>query len=77
MKTCVYDTMPQKSGEKRRHFEIKQRMSAAPLTKRPKTGEAIRRVVLGGYGVRKSGGSAEEPKSSEGNCCCGPSGCCD
>jgi len=73
MTTCVYETIPQKVGEKPRFFEIKQSMNAAPLTKHPDTGEPIRRVVLGGFGVLKSGG-AEKP--SGGSSCCGPSGCC-
>jgi predicted nucleic acid-binding Zn ribbon protein len=74
MTTYVYETIPQKSGEKPRHFEIKQNMNAAPLTKHPETGEPIRRVILGGYGVLKSGASAEAGK---GGCCCGSEGDCD
>ena len=73
MTTYVYETIPQQAGEKPRFFEIKQSMNAAPLTKHPDTGEPIRRVVLGGFGVLKSGG-AEKP--SGGSSCCGPSGCC-
>ena len=73
MTTYVYETIEQQAGEKPRFFEIKQSMNAAPLTKHPDTGEPIRRVVLGGFGVLKSGG-AEKP--SGGSSCCGPSGCC-
>lgn len=73
MTTYVYETIPQQAGEKPRFFEIKQSMNAAPLTKHPDTGEPIRRVVMGGFGVLKSGG-AEKP--SGGSSCCGPSGCC-
>ena len=76
MTTYVYETIPQKAGEKPRYFEIRQNMKDTPLTKHPETAEPIRRVVLGGYGVLKSGGSAEKPKSSEGNCGCGSAGCC-
>ena len=76
MTTYVYETIPHKKGEKPEFFEIKQGMKDAPLTKHPESGKPIRRTVLGGYGVLKSGG-AKEPKSSGGNCCCGPSGCCD
>jgi predicted nucleic acid-binding Zn ribbon protein len=73
MTTYVYETIPSKAGEKLKFFEIKQSMNAAPLTKHPDTGEPIRRVVLGGLGVLKSGGAE---KSAKGGSCCGPSGCC-
>ena len=73
MTTYVYETIPSKSGEKPRYFEIKQGMSDAPLTKHPETGEAIRRVVLGGFGVLSSGKAGGA--SSSGDSCCGPS--CD
>ncbi|MFA5263877.1 MAG: zinc ribbon domain-containing protein [Opitutaceae bacterium] len=73
MTTYVYETIPSKAGEKPRLFEIKQSMNAEPLTKHPTTGEPIRRVVIGGFGVLKSGG-AEKP--SRGGGCCGPRGCC-
>jgi predicted nucleic acid-binding Zn ribbon protein len=77
MTTHVYEAIPQKPGEKPEYFELQQSMNEAPLTKHPTTGQPVRRVVPGGYGVLKSGGSAEKPKSSEGNGCCGPSGCRD
>ncbi len=74
MTTYVYEPIQQKAGEKPRHFEIKQSMNATPLTKHPETGEPIRRVVLGGFGVLSSGKSGGEPPP--GGTCCGPScGC--
>jgi predicted nucleic acid-binding Zn ribbon protein len=75
MTTYVYETIPPKTGEKPRYHEIKQSMSDAPLTKHPETGEPIRRVVLGGFGVLSSGksGSQTPPSGSSG---CGPNcGC--
>ena len=72
MTTYVYETVPQKAGQKPRHFEIKQSMQDAPLTKHPETGEPIRRVVLGGFGVLSSGKAADQ--SSPANSGCGP-GC--
>jgi predicted nucleic acid-binding Zn ribbon protein len=54
MTTYVYETIPSKAGEKPRYFEIKQNMNAKALTKHPETGEPIRRVVLGGFGVLSS-----------------------
>lgn len=73
MAIYVYETIPQKSGEKPRYYEIQQGMKDAPLTKHPETGEPIRRVVLGGLGVLSSG---TRGKDSSGGGCCGGSGCC-
>jgi predicted nucleic acid-binding Zn ribbon protein len=72
MTTYVYENIPSKPGEKPRYFEIKQNMNAKPLTKHPETGEPIRRVVLGGFGMLSS-----KPASNSGSACgCGPGGCC-
>jgi predicted nucleic acid-binding Zn ribbon protein len=73
MTTYVYETIPVKPGEKPQYFEIKQSMKDAALTKHPETGEPIRRVVLGGFGVLSSGKSGGEAPAS-GSSCCGP-GC--
>jgi len=71
--TYLYETIPLRAGDQPRHYEIQQGMNDAPLTRHPQTGEAIRRVILGGWGVftAKSGGD-----SKAGDCGCGPSGCC-
>jgi hypothetical protein len=72
--TYLYESIPAREGGKVKQYEIKQGAYDAPLTRHPETGEAIRRVVLGGWGLVSSkpvGGS-----SSEGGCGCGPSGCC-
>lgn len=69
MTTYVYEAIPSKSGEKPRYFEFKQGMNDAPLTKHPETGELIRRVVLGGFGVLSS-----KPVSGNSGSSCGP-GC--
>jgi arsenite-transporting ATPase len=75
MTTYVYETIPQKEGEKPRYHELKQSMSDAPLTKHPETGEPIRRVVLGGFGVLSSGKASQAARASSG-AGCGPScGC--
>jgi predicted nucleic acid-binding Zn ribbon protein len=76
MTTYVYETIPQKPGEKPRYFEIKQAMSDQPLTKHPDSGEAIRRVVLGGYGVLSSSAKKSSKGAADGRCC-GGSGCCN
>ena len=54
MTTYVYETIPAKSGEKPSYFEFKQSMNDAPFSKHPETGEPIRRVLLGGFGVLSS-----------------------
>ncbi len=72
--TYLYETIPARKGEEPKQYEIKQSASEAPLTRHPGTGEPIRRVILGGWGLmtsKSSGGS-----SSSGGCGCGPGGCC-
>lgn len=56
MATYVYETIPLKSDESPRRFEIQQSMKDAPLTHHPDTGETVRRVISGGYGVMSAGG---------------------
>jgi predicted nucleic acid-binding Zn ribbon protein len=50
MATYVYETVPQKKGEKPRRFELVQKMTDAAFTHDPKTGEPVRRVIIGGCG---------------------------
>ena len=40
-----------------RRIEVKQSMKDEPLRVDPKTGEAVRRVISGGYGVHVPGSS--------------------
>jgi predicted nucleic acid-binding Zn ribbon protein len=75
MTTYVYETIPQIQDEKPEYFEVKQSMEDAPLTQHPENGRPIRRVVLGGYGVLKSGGAAKSDTADKGGCGCGPAGC--
>lgn len=75
MNTYVYETMPETSGKKPVYFEIKQSEQDAPLTRHPESGVPIRRVVLGGFGVLKSGVKAK-PAAPAGGCGCGPGECC-
>ncbi len=78
MTTYVYETIPSKAGEKPRYFEIKQSIKDPTLTKHPETGEPIRRVVLGGFGVLKKDGPKGKSGSGSGagSCGCGTAGCC-
>lgn len=50
MATYVYETIPQKKGQKTRRFEYVQKMSDAALTHDPETGEPVKRVIIGGSG---------------------------
>ena len=77
MTTYVYETIPSREGEKPRYFEIKQSIKDAALAKHPETGEPIRRVVLGGFGVLKKGDGASGGAGGKGGACgCGTPGCC-
>ena len=73
--TYLYETIPSKPGEEVRRYEIKQSIHDEALTQHPETGEPIRRVILGGWGLPslKSGKSSS---SSNTGCGCGPGGCC-
>ena len=57
MATYIYETIPQSSKQKPRQFEVAQRMSDKPLTKDPKTGQPVRRVITGGSGIVTHGAS--------------------
>jgi len=73
MTTYIYETVPEEGGVSRR-YEIRQSMKDAPLGVHPETGEKIRRVPAGGYGILKSG-SAARPSVPSGGHCCGGAGC--
>ena len=50
MTTYVYETIPQRPGEKAERFEVRQSMQDTPLQRHPETGVPVRRVIAGGYG---------------------------
>jgi predicted nucleic acid-binding Zn ribbon protein len=50
MATYIYETIPQKKGQKPRRFEVLQKMTDPPLTRDPETGLPVRRVITGGSG---------------------------
>ena len=53
MATYIYETTdPTKPV---RQFELQQSVKEAPLTQHPETGEAIRRVITGGFGYMAAG----------------------
>jgi predicted nucleic acid-binding Zn ribbon protein len=49
--TYLYETIPSLEGEEVKRYEIQQGMHDLALTVHPETGEAIRRVILGGWGL--------------------------
>ena len=57
MATYVYETIPRNAKQKPRRFEVVQKMSDPALTKDPKTGEPVRRVIVGGSGWVTHGAS--------------------
>jgi predicted nucleic acid-binding Zn ribbon protein len=54
MPTYVYETIPQKTGERPQQFELQQSMKDAPLAKHPETDVPVRRVITGGFGITSS-----------------------
>ena len=65
MPTYVYETTD--PGKPVRRFEVTQSMNDKPLTVDPKTGEPVRRVISGGYGVHVKGGSTGPSVGSVGS----------
>jgi predicted nucleic acid-binding Zn ribbon protein len=72
MPTYIYETTD--PAKPVRRFEVKQSMKDDPLRVDPETGEAVRRVISGGYGVHVTGGSRGPSVGSAGGGGCGP-GC--
>ncbi len=80
MATYVYETIPQRAGERPRRFEVIQSMKDDAFTRHPDTGEPVRRVVTGGFGLMGVGTKATPAAHAEhgggGGCGCGGScGC--
>ncbi|MDP1578783.1 MAG: zinc ribbon domain-containing protein [Candidatus Didemnitutus sp.] len=68
MATYVYETLPQQSGVTPRRFEVVQSMKDAPLQRDPVTGEPVRRVITGGFGLMGVGPPAAEAPAASGGC---------
>ena len=67
MKTYIYEIVRSGCCEEPKYYEIEQAEEDAPLAKHPETGEAIRRVIVGGKPLAKEPGD---------RCCGGGSDCC-
>lgn len=78
MPTYVYETLPAQTGTKAKQFEIRQSIKDPALTKHPESGEPIRRIITGGYGLvtgsstSQGGGHTHTHTTS---CGCGAGGC--
>ena len=73
MATYIYETTDETQPV--RQFEIQQSMKDAPLVQHPATGEAIRRVITGGYGYISAGGEARQSAPASGGSCGSGCGC--
>jgi predicted nucleic acid-binding Zn ribbon protein len=69
MTTYVYETIPSQPDAEPRRFEVRQSMHDAPLKRHPETGEPVRRVIAGGYGVITQK-AAPPPQPCGGQCAC-------
>lgn len=77
MATYIYETVPRQSDETPRRFEIVQSMKDAPLTRHPDTGEPVRRVISGGYGIMsKPQASSFSPSTTAAPAGCAPGCAC-
>lgn len=65
MATYIYETIPQKKGEKPQQFELQQSMKDAPLTQHPESGVPVRRLITGGLGFT---GSAKQDSGGGQSC---------
>jgi hypothetical protein len=71
--TYVYETIPEQPGEPPRRFEVVQSMKDAPLTRDPDSGQRVRRVISGGYGLM---GVAEKNSPPSASAPCAPGCAC-
>ncbi len=80
MATYVYETVPKRAGELPVRFEVIQSMKDKPLARHPDTGEPVRRVITGGYGLMGVGAKAtparQATRGGGGGCGCGGSCMC-
>ncbi len=66
MATYIYETIPNKPGQKPKRFEVVQKMSDPPLTTDPASGLPVRRVIVGGSGLVTHGASILSMKVKRG-----------
>lgn len=66
MPTYIYETTD--PARPVRRFEVRQSMKEEPLRVDPETGEPVRRVISGGYGVHVAGGASRPAPRRGGGC---------
>jgi predicted nucleic acid-binding Zn ribbon protein len=76
MATYIYETVPESTEIPARRFEVRQSMLDAPLTHDPETGQPVRRVISGGFGLMTGSKNAPSLGSSSHSCGSGHCGCC-
>ncbi|WP_438479648.1 FmdB family zinc ribbon protein [Oleiharenicola lentus] len=80
MATYIYETIPRQPDKLPRRFEVVQSMKDAPLKTDPETGEAVRRVISGGFGlmgvVEKKSSKAPTAASAAKTAACAPGCAC-
>ena len=73
MATYVYETIPRQPDETPRRFEVVQSMKDKPLIRHPDTGEPVKRVITGGFGlmgVSEKGPAPAPATSCRPGCAC-------
>jgi len=70
MPVYVYETIPPLPDQPVRRFEVKQSMSEPALTRDPQSGQPVRRVISGGYGLMMKGDSGGD--CADGSCAVAP-----
>lgn len=73
MPTYIYETIPSDPARAPRRFEVFQRMSDQAMVTDPDTGEAVKRIITGGAGLKLNGlkRSTVVDKSSAAATACG------
>jgi len=75
MATYLYETIRSDANETVEQFEIRQSMNDAPLTEHPETGQPIKRVIIGGYGLMGVKQQGANPAPQGGGGCGASCGC--
>ena len=76
MATYLYETIPRRAGAEPRRFEVVQSMKDAPLTHDPETGEPVRRVISGGFGLMEKAGRKRSATPAPAAAPCAPGCAC-
>ena len=71
MATYLYETIPRTPVETPRRFEVIQSMKDAPLSHHPDTGEPVKRIISGGFGLMSGGGKNSPATSAAAPCAAG------